>query len=40
VIEGRGYCPLDDLRGLVIVEMTAAEHERLRAYRFDLPIAQ
>jgi len=40
VIEGRGYCPLDDLRGVVIVEVTAEERARLAEYGFDLPMAQ
>jgi len=40
VIQGRGYCPLDDLRGVVIVEMTDEERARLAEYGFDLPMVQ
>ena len=40
VIDGKGYCPLDDLRGVVIVEMTDEERARLAEYGFDLPMVQ
>ena len=38
VIDGRGYCPLDDLHGVVIVDVSDEELVRLLAHEFDLPI--
>lgn len=38
VIDGRGYCPLDDLRGVVVVEVSDDELVRLMAHGFELPI--
>lgn len=40
VIDGDGYCPLDDLHGVVIVEFTDEERELLIAHGFDLPVEQ
>lgn len=40
VINGDGYCPLDDLRGIVIIEFTDEERELLIAHGFDLPMEQ
>lgn len=40
VIGGEGYCPLDDLRGVVIVEATEHEQARLVEHGFDLPMEQ
>ena len=38
VIDGRGYCPPDDLRGIVIVDVSDDELVRLLAHGFELPI--
>lgn len=39
-IDGRGYCPLDDLGGIVIVEATENEQMRLPEHGFTLPMEQ
>lgn len=38
VIDGRGYCPLDDLRGIVVVDISDAELAQLIGHGFELPI--
>ena len=38
VIDGRGYCPLDDLRGIVVVDVSDDELVRLTGHGFELPI--
>lgn len=38
VIDERGYCPLDDMRGMVVVEVSDGELVRLLAHGFDLPV--
>lgn len=40
VIDGKGYCPLDNLRGIVIVEISEDERARLIDHGFDLPMEQ
>jgi len=40
VVDGRGYSPLDDLRGIIVVEMTRDEQQRLLEYGFDLDVEQ
>ena len=40
VIDGRGYCPLDDLRGVVVVEVSDEELARLVENGFELSIEQ
>lgn len=36
VIDGRGYCPLDDLSGIVVVEASAEERTALAQHGFWL----
>lgn len=38
VIDGRGYCPLDDLRGVVVVDVSHDELVRLVEHGFELPM--
>ena len=38
VIDGRGYSPLDDLRGVVVVEVSDDELVRLIEHGFELRI--
>lgn len=40
VIDGRGYCPLDDLRGIVIVDVSDDELVRLSTHSFEFPLTQ
>lgn len=40
VIDGEGYCPLDDLSGVIIVSITEPERLRLLDYGFQLAMEQ
>ena len=40
MIDGRGYCPLDDMRGIVVVEVSDGELVWLLAHGFELPVVR